>query len=328
MHISWRKLVSGYRFRVLVALMVAIVALGALRAQASTQSIALFVPTLSNLGVSSDFNNIMAANVDSPGNASSPVSDGGVTPYIIAGSNPGGNRTCAEVGTAFFGDPDYYQFASETFEEGDQFGGTAGPITWSTIDETYVAWAGLHGGLAVIVKGGQDANVYVYDGTWQADSGLASPPTGNEQTPTLSNITFCWNPAEEPPVCDWVEETAWVAGNRYVARGNWATYTPYVADSTVTLYAGQTMPAGTVHFSAVSDGEITITIELNAGWRFEEVIENVKIQDYASAPSGNPAPGRFQHKGDATGSTFAIVVPANNYYGVHVNVEWEDCDED
>ncbi len=123
----------------------------------------------------------------------------------------------------------------------------------------------------------------------------------------------------------WVRETAWAAGSPYNpgdTGGNWATYTPYSGvPATVTLYAGQTMPAGTVHFSAPVGGVVTITISLNAGWRFYDDAENVKIQDYAAAPSGNPSPGQFDTKGDATGSPFSISVPQNNFYGVHVDVE-------
>jgi hypothetical protein len=125
--------------------------------------------------------------------------------------------------------------------------------------------------------------------------------------------------------CEWIGETAWAAGPRYTTRGNWATYTPYFADSTVILYAGQTMEAGTVHFSEADDGFVTITIELNEGWRFEDVAENVKIQGYDDAPSGNPNPGSFEYKGDATGDSFEITVPEYNFYGVHVNVEQEVC---
>lgn len=131
--------------------------------------------------------------------------------------------------------------------------------------------------------------------------------------------------SDSEPSCDWIGETAWAAGDRYVESGNWATYTAYVADSTVTLYAGQTLEAGTVHFSGAVDGEVTITVALNPGWRFKDVGENVKVQDYDSAPSGNPAPGLFAHKGYATASSFSIDVPQNSFYGVHVNVEWEHC---
>ena len=139
------------------------------------------------------------------------------------------------------------------------------------------------------------------------------------------NLTANFEEIPDDCDCDWIGQTAWADGPRYTPRGNWATYTHYVPGSSVTLYAGQTMPAGTVEFSAVDNGNITITITLNPGWRFEDVSENVKIQDYSAAPSGNPAPGRFAHKADATGSPFTIIVPANNVYGVHVNVEWSNC---
>jgi len=53
----------------------------------------------------------------------------------------------------------------------------------------------------------------------------------------------------------------------------------------------------------------------------------VKIQDYAEAPSGNPSPGRFAPKGHAAESPFSMTGPENNFYGVHVEVEWLDCGE-
>lgn len=125
--------------------------------------------------------------------------------------------------------------------------------------------------------------------------------------------------------CLWKEETAWAAGPRYVSRGNWATYTPYQSNEPVMLYAGQHMEAGTVAFSGVEDGYVTITISLNEGWRFAPVPENVKIQGYASAPSKTPSPGGFAWKSTESGDYAEIVVPASNFYGVHVDVEWADC---
>jgi hypothetical protein len=124
-------------------------------------------------------------------------------------------------------------------------------------------------------------------------------------------------------------ETAWAANGdtpgqlRYTKRGNWATYVAY-AEKCTTLFAGQTIDVGTVCFSGVVDGQVTITVELDVLWEFEDVAENLKVQDYASAPSGNPSPGLFDHKKtcDATGPC-EIVVPENNYYGVHANVgQW------
>lgn len=135
---------------------------------------------------------------------------------------------------------------------------------------------------------------------------------------------------EQEEVC-WQDETAWAAGSRYVKRGNWATYTPYEGTAkTVTLYAGQTMEAGTVAFSAPAGGKVTITVTLNSGWRFNpDKPENLKVQDYADAPSGNPAPGQFAWKKNCTDSTCSIEVPLNNYYGVHVDVQREvPCPEE
>jgi hypothetical protein len=121
------------------------------------------------------------------------------------------------------------------------------------------------------------------------------------------------------------EETAWAANGdepgflRYNTRGNWATYVEYTGEKTVTFFAGQTINVGTVHFSAAVAGQVTITIDLIDGWEFGEG-GVVHVQDYASAPSGNPAPGQFDHKVDASGTSAEIVVPENNYYGVHAGV--------
>jgi len=121
---------------------------------------------------------------------------------------------------------------------------------------------------------------------------------------------------------DCTPETAWAAGDRYVSgRGpNWATYTSYSGNTSVTLYAGQHMDAGTVHFSASESGKVTITITLNDGWRFEDAVENIKIQDYSRRPRGNPRPDRFDHKFTASGSQHSVEIPQNSYYGVNVNV--------
>jgi len=152
--------------------------------------------------------------------------------------------------------------------------------------------------------------VGVYDNTAvvvvEADNGLTDQ---DEDTASVS-VT---------PVVECHTETAWADGDRYV-DSSWATYTAYVANNTVTLFAGQFMEAGTVHFSPVVDGMVTITITLNEGWQFADVAENVKIQDYAEPPTDNPSPGDFAWKFDAAASPFEALVAANLYYGVHVEV--------
>ena len=185
-------------------------------------------------------------------------------------------------------------------------------------------WASVYPVTCIIVKGGPGANVFYYPGGAYSDTSLYAPTNLNNQLYDISHVTFCFN--EPKQECEWIGETAWAAGTRYTPRGNWATYTPYVANSTVTLYAGRTMEAGTVNFSASIVGQVTITINLNSGWRFEDVAENVKIQGYTSAPSGNPVPGRFAYKGNASESSFSMAVPVNNFYGIHANVEWAKCE--
>lgn len=288
------------------------------------------------------------------GTASLPVSDGGVIPYIIPGANPGGNRTCAEVGVAFFGNASYYQCWSTKRDPGDfglgfeDIGGNErcerNVITASN-DGTFVEFAaGPDGVGAAIIKGGSGGgNVYVYQPQATSDSGLASPLNPSGSPAGLSHVDgFCWNPLPDDPgpgIGCYEEETAWANGPRYVKRGNWATYTNYLdVEKSVVLFAGQTKDAGDVHFSAPAAGVVTITIELNPGWRFalNPVGEdngipifdnNIKVQNYASVPAAsNPAPGLFQWKTFAQGQYGQIVVPVDAYYGVHVDVEREvDC---
>lgn len=175
----------------------------------------------------------------------------------------------------------------------------------------------------------------IVDGTTQEETAYGTCDVEEPETGAwYGNIDYmvqCCD--DEPPVCEeFKDETAWAAGSRYVTKGNWATYTSYSGvPKSVTLFAGQTMNAGTVAFSASVNGVVTITITLTGDWEFADVMENVKIQDYATAPSGNPSPGLFAHKGTATASPFIIEVPENSFYGVHADVgQWVEvpCPEE
>jgi hypothetical protein len=152
---------------------------------------------------------------DSPGTASTPVSDAGVTPYIIDGDNPGGNRTCEEVGEAFYGDPDYYSCSSGRINYNGSFQGDFDDVTGNEgcdaqeisvqVVGPFVSWTAEDPLGAGIVKGSDDANVYNYDPLRSSDSGLASPPNASGKFSGLSNLTFCWNPdegGEECPPCE------------------------------------------------------------------------------------------------------------------------------
>ena len=250
---------------------------------------------------------------------------------IFFNQNFGGEEAeCAALGEFM------YAFKIDGWDEGDMNGdylaefidGHSNLIEILNSDGLEFDFSATNSIGGLYVKGGSGGYGWVFDPQIYEGTGFYAPNNQGGQQAEVSHVTFCWNYV--PDECEWYGETAWSAGNRYVNKGNWATYTPYVADEIVTLFAGRTLEAGTVHFSAQVDGYITITITLNAGWRFLDEEENVAVQDYEFAPSGNPAPGLFAHKGDADQSlaVFTIEVPLNNFYGVHVNVEWEDCPEE
>jgi hypothetical protein len=284
------------------------------------------------------------------GTPSAPQTTAGVMPFIIPGANPGGNRTCAEVGAAFYGNATYFQCWSGKRDPGDfalGFVDISGNescdqnLISASNDGTYVEFTAVPDGVgAAIIKGGSGGgNVYVYDPQILSDSALASPPNPNGIPAGLSHVdAFCWNPVDVVNYC-YEEDTAWSDGDRYVKKGNWATFTRYSNQPIVkVLFAGQTKDAGDVSFSAPVAGIVTITIELNASWRFAlnpvgddngtPVFDNnVKVQHYSAKPAAkNPAPGLFQWKKVAQGQFAQIEVPAAAYYGVHVDVEQEvDC---
>ena len=220
----------------------------------------------------------------------------------------------------------------------------AGPLASSAnvtqgTEPTAVSWTGLASLVQAAIDGETELTLRVMDSVEPIAPG--SPPQQDNAIFTSREGAAVADPPPDsfPPRlvvelnCDecelWADETAWSDGDRYVEQGNWATYTAYVADTTVTLYAGQFYDAGSVHFSSPAGGDVTITITLNTGFRFADVFENVKVQGYESAPSGNPAPGLFDNKetADPEDISYEIVVPVDNFYGVHVDLE-RCADED
>jgi uncharacterized repeat protein (TIGR01451 family) len=52
--------------------------------------------------------------------------------------------------------------------------------------------------MAVIVKGGDLANIYFYDGSVMSDAGLTPPLNNGGQAPQISHVEFCFDPKEGP----------------------------------------------------------------------------------------------------------------------------------
>lgn len=237
----------------------------------------------------------------------------GCTPTLITDlTGPGGNVECSQVGD--------YEFSSDRFSDGEQCSGTVGPIQWTTDAScTYVSWTwigpGTPCGVAVIVKGGNAANVYVYPEGCTSGSGLVSPQNMGGQTPNLSNITFCWNVCPDEQEC--TEETAF-GGNTKGGGPAWWYYFDTNGPACQKIYAGQKeMVGGSVCYNAATD-ELTIT--LGPGWSLQNVSEPVKIQGYGTPPSKRPAAGLFTtYKGTSLGP-----IKGNNkrYYVVHLDVQY------
>jgi hypothetical protein len=224
--------------------------------------------------------------------------------------------------------------------QGEPGKAAANVITIYDSDGQTFSWESEYEVCTVIVKGGPAANVYHYPDGSCGDEGLVAPVNLNSgDNYDISHVSFCWNDL----LCDdngekcWQEETAWAAGSRYVSKGNWATYTPYPGDGqSVEIYAGKNMLAGTATFSNNGDGTVDIEITLEDGFIFYYDLndpnnddDNIKIQDYDAAPSGNPAPGLFDNKFAALvySTSYTVTVPENDYYGIHLDVAYEvDCE--
>ncbi len=148
------------------------------------------------------------------------------------------------------------------------------------------------------------------------------------------------------------EETAWSSGPRFVARGNWATYSAYVIQEPAevvedeaewkdeTAYAGDTAGNGNawwfafdasdpavqniyagqklVEGASVTLGDGTLTIDLGDNMRLQEVDEPVKIQGYDELPDSRPPSGPFTtYKGDE----LSISVAGYNFFVIHLDVD-------
>ena len=164
-------------------------------------------------------------------------------------------------------------------------------------------------------------DVPVLDGVFLIKAGSANSPTGGGcfglNDPNYSFTRTC---VVDLPKC-YKEDTGWAAGQRYVTRGNWATFTAYTT-TPVNIYAGQNKWAGVATLSAVTNNTVTLTIVLNEGWSLQEVSNPVKIQNYSVAPTGNPSPGRFAFKG----TSLTVTLPAANFYGIHLDLRQAvDC---
>jgi hypothetical protein len=145
---------------------------------------------------------------------------------------------------------------------------------------------------------------------------------------------------EVPPEYCYSDYTGWAQGPPYNpgSKRNWAMYVEFEPSQyvdTIVQYGRKNAELldsqVIVEPSMANPGNVKITISLPDDWYIGDKdgfgvsgIDSVKIQDYAKAPSGNPAPGKFEYHYDYFGSTFECEnVPMNNYYGIHIDLTYE-----
>ena len=148
-----------------------------------------------------DDNDIVLKKGESGSEATLPPSDAGIVPVVLEGANNGGNITCDEVAAAFRLSPGYFYCGEKVdFNDGTFAGDFPDGLTVDVTDGTYVSFdmeaplviAGVEYVVgAVIVKGGNSANVYFYPGGSMADRGLSSPVNRSGKPAGLSNLSFC-----------------------------------------------------------------------------------------------------------------------------------------
>jgi len=143
-----------------------------------------------------------------------------VVPYVLRNDDgslvgPGGNVDCAYVGT--------FEWASDRTDydpadPGENFtvlikDGVGAVVASAEVtyrsDAKVLDFEATVPVEAVIVKGGNDANIYDYRPAGVlADTGLGAPPNASGGASDLSNVTFCTNPVP-PPESSWCSPGYW-----------------------------------------------------------------------------------------------------------------------
>ncbi len=148
-----------------------------------------------------DNDEIILKKGDTGSEATLPPSDAGIVPVVLDGANNGGNVTCAEVAAAFELEDGYFLCGDKIdFSDGEFDGEFPESLMVEVKDGVYVKFGMdtpiMIDGIeyivgAVIVKGGNSANVYFYPGGSMGDEGLSAPLNKSGKPAGLSNLTFC-----------------------------------------------------------------------------------------------------------------------------------------
>lgn len=157
---------------------------------------------------------------------SGPATPAGVAPFIIPGANNGGNRTCAEVGAFFMNDPTFFDYCGEKVDFGKFTGAfpeglvvtSDGKTLSFKADECIKIGDKFYSVGAVIVKGGNAANVYFYEDGTLSDVNLTAPANASGKPAGISNVTFCYIECDDQPKLV-------IAFKSYLSPSDWACTT-------------------------------------------------------------------------------------------------------
>lgn len=220
------------------------------------------------------------------GVAQVPTLAASVTPSVVPG-----NPTCEDLGLTTINKFDPPQ------------SGTANGVT-ITVEGTNVDWSSTVPVAAVMVKGGDFANVYSYNGA-TSDTGLTTPTNSHNDAPYgLSHVNACASAQSEQPQD--VSATA-SAGDCVYRDGSHAIVTvtidgPGAATLTIGDADGNTIQSftssGTIN---LPDGHYTWSVTPADGSQIKEGSDSSGSFDIADCAPGDPGGGSTT--GTTTGST-------------------------
>lgn len=178
-----------------------------------------------------------------------PVSASSVTPIEVAG-----NPTCVGLGYDFGFKPQPEPPPTGTYT----FPGTSETVNLSS-DGTFFSWTSTLSIDAVIVKGGNNANVFVYDPPAEAthDEGLYSPDNSSGGPAAISHIEFCY---------DFEVEVSKTAVTTFTRTFNWTidksvtpgTLNMFTGDSGQVTYTVAVTKTGSTDSNWAVSGQITV----------------------------------------------------------------------
>lgn len=222
-----------------------------------------------------------------------------------------GNPTCADAAAALGLAGTFFELKIDPPVSGTYQNAADGQSFTLTTDGTWFSWSSTIGVDFVISKGGNAADVYVYDPESKGDSDLVSPVNASGGPAGLSHATFCYDYEVE------VTKTARTAFDRTFA---W-TIEKSSPISTLTLSTGQ-----------VYDVPYTVTVRTtgstDSSWAVsgEIAIHNpapfaAQVTDVADVMSGDPVAVSCSVAGSPASPPFEIPAlgDATCAYGVSVS---------